>query len=869
MALISESRTDYDWSDLFDSDVSNGHFDLSGWTNCQDTESHQKRSDIIHKILDNQCLDQLRIIVESGWDVNEELTGHHPQVPLIHAIVHSKKYEHPVNIVQLLLEHGANPNKVNITRDREAKWVQRTALHEAARLGKTELVKMLLDAGANCTPYDGLENPLALAVQNHLCPPDLIELLLKHGADPNDHDSHFRNIPLLVAIGNVRFRQNDTTIVQLLLVAGAKCKRLGALQNPLTLALQTRTCPSDLIELLLKYGVNPNDHDSQFGNIPLLRAINNCRYRQNSNDTTIVRLLLAAGAKTKMSHGLQNPLALALQRHNCLPDLIVLLLGHGADPNDHDGQYVNIPLLKAINNSKYCLQKSTNIVKLLLAHGANPNVQYSENNDNDNHTEHGCPLLDAITSPRQLKCATMMVQLLLEHGANPNVEHPVNMASPGEIKWVQRTALQEAARVGSTAVVEMLFNAGAKCTTSDGLQNPMALALQNWRCPESFIELLLKHGADPNDHDDQLQNIPLLRAIQIGGTNWPTDTVQLLLKHGANPNVTHSVDIGHGEAKWVHRTAIQEAAIADWLEVMMILHDAGATCDILESPLGLALQKCNSPPDVIELLLKHTDVPFYDNGGVPLLHRLTQYPMYNEPIFLQQELDLFFLHGANINIEYRVQQTTLEHAISECGHSNCLRWLIMHGADTAIRFSYLNQHFMPNFGPRYAETPLILLQAGMRAPHGAQSQLQLMEMAMSIELQNHTVDERNIRRALEETWSKFLRAEKEERALHNIQKQTFPEFWTRQMIDLEEFSDESLNVYPEVNHITSTRNTRQEYINMLYQIHRIQEFLSQPPSLQFYCRRCIRYNLVSLQSSVVKKLPGPPRLKRYILCHEI
>ena len=81
------------------------------------------------------------------------------------------------------------------------------------------------------------------------------------------------------------------------------------------------------------------------------------------------------------------------------------------------------------------------------------------------------------------------------------------------------------------------------------------------------------------------------------------------------------------------------------------------------------------------------------------------------------------------------------------------------------------------------------------------------------------------------------------------------------MVDLREFSDESLQVYPE--------DTRQDYQNVLDMVQKVLEFLSQPQSLQWYFRRCVRENLVSLQPSVVKMLNVPAAFKRYILCHEI
>lgn len=57
---------------------------------------------------------------------------------------------------------------------------ERTALHEAARLGRKELVQLLLDSGADPDPRSGYGlTPLALAAQmGHT---EIMELLLQKG----------------------------------------------------------------------------------------------------------------------------------------------------------------------------------------------------------------------------------------------------------------------------------------------------------------------------------------------------------------------------------------------------------------------------------------------------------------------------------------------------------------------------------------------------------------------------------------------------------------------------------------------------------------------------------------------------------------
>ena len=109
----------------------------------------------IPRVVKNRQTDELRKILDSGWDVNETLD------------VHNK----------------------------------RTALHEAAAAGWTEGVKLLLAAGATYKTPGVQLTILQLALHNDACPVDLIELLLKHGADPNDHNGS--QIPLCNAISKL------------------------------------------------------------------------------------------------------------------------------------------------------------------------------------------------------------------------------------------------------------------------------------------------------------------------------------------------------------------------------------------------------------------------------------------------------------------------------------------------------------------------------------------------------------------------------------------------------------------------------------------------------------------------------------------
>ena len=65
-----------------------------------------------------------------------------------------------------------------------------------------------------------VESPLALALGNQDCHPDLVELLLQD-VGSNDHEGQYDTIPLVFTIIKCKHNQNGINILQLLLEYGA------------------------------------------------------------------------------------------------------------------------------------------------------------------------------------------------------------------------------------------------------------------------------------------------------------------------------------------------------------------------------------------------------------------------------------------------------------------------------------------------------------------------------------------------------------------------------------------------------------------------------------------------------------------------
>ena len=194
---------------------------------------------------------------------------------------------------------------------------------------------------------------------------DVVETLLKYGADPNRPSA---KIPLHEAC-----RTGDVCILRALLNKGADPNILpiGSETESDETALYTvcRRGLLDLVEMLLNSGANPNLPSSK---IPLYAA---CR----TGDVRIVKALLNKGAHPNLfpsgpaSFNDETALYSVCRRGSL--ELVETLLNYGADPTRPS---TKIPLYAA------CQTGDVRIVRALLNNKADPNLlPYSLKSDNE------------------------------------------------------------------------------------------------------------------------------------------------------------------------------------------------------------------------------------------------------------------------------------------------------------------------------------------------------------------------------------------------------------------------------------------------------------------------------------------------------
>ena len=427
----------------------------------------------------------------------------------------------------------------------------RSMIVMAATTGDPKLVELMLVQGAAVDgPAEISHTPLIAAI--NFSHPQVVKVLLDHGADPND--PRYAYPPLVVAA-----KEGHTEIARLLLEAGAEPDATTSSSSP-ALVLAAGKGYAEIVGLLLDHEADPNI--VAFGGAtPLVAAV-------KSGCVECVRLLRGAGAdgsgtaardETALSIALKNgdselietlkseagpkfgnahDLFFALEKGDI--ELVAQMLSFGVDPDARDENDLT-PLISVATRSKYQKRKqeiAAEAAKLLLTHGANPDLTTSHGEtalhraagtgstevaitlieagaDINMSTENGqTPLLAAVQ-----KKHNNIAQALLAAGADPNkrIDASSNSIYP----------LKAAARNNNPEMIRKLFEAGA--VIDPGSRDLCDLVQYGAQNPE-VIQMIVESGADM-ETADPLNRYPLDIVVRNGNT----ESILYLLELGVSP----------------------------------------------------------------------------------------------------------------------------------------------------------------------------------------------------------------------------------------------------------------------------------------------------------------------------------------------
>lgn len=261
--------------------------------------------------------------------------------------------------MMFLFKAGANPN----IKDEMGKTVLHCAIKfEASR----SAISFLLEYGVDLNKQDDLDSSTALhyAVEKNNI--ELVKLLLENGADPNLKNEDDCT-PVIIAA-----QEGYDKIVSLLIRFNADLNIVDATgSTALHYAAARGSIGNKVLPLLLQEGLNPNVQNNN-GWAPLHYAI-------SFEDDTVegVTLLLQAGANLTIKTACgDTPLSLAIR--GCFNNKIDLLIKAGIDINEQDNQN-RTPLHWAV---AYAIKNSSanhaKIVCILLEIGADPTIEDEE-----------------------------------------------------------------------------------------------------------------------------------------------------------------------------------------------------------------------------------------------------------------------------------------------------------------------------------------------------------------------------------------------------------------------------------------------------------------------------------------------------------
>jgi len=385
------------------------------------------------------------------------------------------------------------------------------SLQEAAAIGDVSLVNSLLEKGIGVDSRDNITQKTALqyaAISDHK---DVVKLLLDKGADVNTKDKNGQT-PLDIILNRnqrqISQNPNHADIMEMLLANGAEI---------LSIHTASKIRNLEKVKAFLEKGIDVNTKDDN-GQTALHIAI-------ISDNQEIVKLLIDEGAdvNAKDENGM-TPLLLAVSEGHV--DLAECLIENGADVNMGDESGFG-PLVYALWND------DPSVVKMLLNNGADVNAKDTATGYS---LLHWAILMDNKESTELVLTAGVDVNAKSNAGETPlDVAAYGVSASIGEMlvaKGAEVSSLHTAAYMGDLSKVEAFTEEGADVNQKKGMIESTALHAAAAAGRKEVVEFLISKGSDVN-----AQNRTGQTPLHLAAGADSLEIAQLLLENGADVNI--------------------------------------------------------------------------------------------------------------------------------------------------------------------------------------------------------------------------------------------------------------------------------------------------------------------------------------------
>ncbi|KAJ5557005.1 hypothetical protein N7494_000920 [Penicillium frequentans] len=457
-----------------------------------------------------------------------------------------------VEVVKLLINEGADFKEPEHTYGS-------TLLQAATDSGNINIVQLLLDYGADVSAKNnaGVTPLLTASWDGYL---DIVSLLLSKEADVDAADKNGFS-PL-----NAALSEGQLEIAKLLLSHNANIQ-ISTEHGWTSLHFASRTGLLEIVRMLIDKGADINS-TNRHGWTPLFIA---CYFGHVDVASLLISHEATVDARDKLN---KTPLDSAST--SGYVDIVNLLLERGADieSTDNDGWTA---LIKASSGGHL------EVVQLLTDNGAQ--IEATDNI--------GWTALITASNGGHLQ----IVQLLLEHGAD------VNATS----KHVG-TALTNAAYKGHLEIVQLLLEHGADVKAASK-HVEMALTNAAYKGHLEIVQLLLDNGAEIEADNEGWT------ALNIASFEGHSGIVKLLLENNANPEASNSFGF----------TALNTAANHGHVEVARLLLENDADIEAADNNGWTALSNASyrGHHEVVKLLLETSDAMIEASdkwGRTPLYH---------------------------------------------------------------------------------------------------------------------------------------------------------------------------------------------------------------------------------------------------------